>query len=238
MAKGLGRLEAPDTRHLELYTLTADILPAEPQALVAGIDWPFSFDAGSITEKTGPNGRKEYWVGLSAIGAIRGGHAICVPPESLKDRRTWRLHYNQGEEGACGHFAVSRAQTLANRIMYNPWPGYAWAQLNDGIDSTPPEPGTTVRACLEYYRTLGGLTKRADAPDMKHGILSYHWAPDMATVYAALKSPSYEKRGAIPFLQSWGDTYPWLTWMPEEVWQEMLFRRNGEMACITDRPGS
>lgn len=91
----LGARFPTDHKHIEKYLLTARTVPAMPVPVVLGINWYSNFD----NPIKGFDGRN--WIGRGNIGSIRGGHAICLLPPSMKDLDSWWRYYDQGQEGAC-----------------------------------------------------------------------------------------------------------------------------------------
>jgi hypothetical protein len=53
-------------------------------------------------------------------------------------------------------------------------------------------------------------------------------------VNSVLANPAADKLGAVPILNSWGATYPYRVWMPDDV-LEHLMKEEGEIAIPTDR---
>lgn len=237
MAGELGRLPPTDDRHLLRYPLTAATIPAPPTPVVIGVNWFENFDA-PVPKRNGAV--TEWWVGLSpSLGSVRGGHCVCLPPHPITDLLAWWTFYDQGQEGACCGFGASRMMSLLNRRRYAALQLYYDARR---IDEWPGEDydGTSVRATMDVLREAGHRRimagGRVHEPDPAEGIAANRWALSMADVYACLSSPYYERRGAVPLLNSWGrDGYPHIVWVPEGVIEPLLFRWDGEATCITDR---
>lgn len=238
--RGLGRMPAPDDKHLRLFSLTPELMPTNPESLVVGLDWTHSFD--NPVQKTGPDGQPEWWVGLDAnnLGAVRGGHCVCIPYDIAKDPAWAYLWYNQGADGVCVSTGCSRRQSIANQERYAWLPLFDWAVKNDGLaDTNTRADGTTVRAGLECLRTLGAWpttrkTKWTD-PDPNDGIDTYVWARTVVDMHTVTRNPLYQSRGAHPFLNSWGRNYPHVVWVPDETWNELLFKRGGDCGLATDK---
>ncbi len=71
-------------------------------------------------------------------------------------------------------------------------------------------------------------------PFLDEGIEANVWATYVNDLFSVLQNKLYEKKGAIPFHNSWGEAYPKLVWMPCEVWQRLL-TEDGEATMISDR---
>lgn len=225
----LGRNEPPDLKHLAAFPLKP-FLPSltKPVPVAIGINWYTNFDQPVFKD-----GR--WWVGLSDnLGSIRGGHEICLKPDSMTDLVTWWEFYDQGREGACVGFACSRMMTLLNRARYDgPWL-YHQAQ---GIDGFPlPHEGTSGRAACEILRAKGHKTPKGTEPKPAQGISAYRWAQSLTEIEVCLRSPNHRKVGGIPFLNSWGRFgYTHVTYMPFDVLNEVVFNEDGDAAVVTDR---
>ena len=116
----LGRLEPSNWVHTARYPITASTMPTTATPVVLGIAWHENFDrpAPERNPRTGLlTGR--WWIGVGDLGRVRGGHAVCLKPQSLTDATGWRAYYDQGHEGACVGFAASRAMSLLNRKRYD-----------------------------------------------------------------------------------------------------------------------
>ena len=233
--KPLGRIPPADDRHLRRFSLTPETAPAVPSPLVLGINWYSAFDSPELVSGS-------YWIGRgSSWGRIRGGHAICAPQLGVTDTLGWWRFYDQGNEGACVGFAVSRAQTLMNRERYDAFWTYHQAQR---IDEWPGEDydGTSVRAGMEVARTLGLVDRSKSTPglpDPADGISAYRWPRSIEEAAACLSPGDQGKkvldRGWIAFLNSWGEWYPHLTRMSLETAERLFFREDGDVAVATDR---
>jgi hypothetical protein len=234
----LGQREPTDKRHVELYPMRRQMLLPEPRPIVVGIDWHTAFDR--YVEKW--HGlRREYFIGLDPnnLGPIRGGHAVCVKPQSLTDPLPWWRFYDQGREGACVGFAVCRALSLVNRERYDGVELYRQAQRQDewpGEDYS----GTSLRAGLDVARERGPIQLRggrATGPSIADSFIENRWLLSLTDANAALMSPAYERRGIKAILNSWGDRYPHIVYMPDETFDLVTFRRGtGESAYIIDHP--
>ncbi len=221
----LGRRTPGDFQHVEKYPLEAT--PEKPTPVVLGINWYSGFDDPKQDDK----GR--YWLPSGHLGYVRGGHCICVKAKQ-PDAGAWWEFYNQGSEGACVGFGCSRAMSLLNRVEYDaPWL-YHEAQLIDEWDDTPPEEGTSVRAGLEVLRTQGARRAKSGVVAAGDGIAAYRWATSVDQVHAAIQLPVADQLEAVPLLNSWGDDYPHLVWLPDATLDRLLSEQ-GEAGLITDK---
>lgn len=239
----LGRRPPTDWRHVEKYPLRALATPEQPTRVpvLMGVNWYANFDHPA------QDSRGRWWIGLGDFGRLRGGHATVLKPKGLVDPISWWLWHNQISEGICVSEAVARCMALLNRRRYQPRPLYDWAQNNDEFSSTPPEEGTSVRAGLDCARTVGLIpakrgerhfVTKAEAealvsrnPLSEHGIAANRWATTVEEVFAAL---GYEGASAVPMLNSWGQGYPHIVYLPDEAIDRLL-REDGEFGIVVDR---
>jgi len=226
----LGRKAPTDWVHVERYPLTATTTPALPVPSSIGINWYPEFDR----PQKSADGR--WRVGTPRIGSTpRGGHCVCVLPVGLRDHASWWKFYDQGAEGACVGFGESRAMSLLNRHRYDARWLYKQAQLGDEWPDTPPGEGTSVRAGLDVLRTVGHIRIygrwSSGEPKASEGIAANRWAMSVDDWLTAIGRPG---AGEVPFLNSWGKSYPHIVWMPTSV-IERLMREDGEFPIITDR---
>lgn len=228
----LGRRPPTDFSHIDKYPLRAlpkDERPKDVPSPV-GINWYAEFDRPV-------KGRDRRWrvAQDGRLTRIRGGHCICFMPPRVVDPVDWWQFYDQGEEGACVGFGISRAMSLLNRHRYDARRLYRQAQLIDEWEDTPPEEGTSVRAGLDVARDFGLAPvrgKRTPVLDVAEGIAVNRWATDIDDWLAALGRPGADE---VPYLNSWGRSgYPHIVWMPTSV-SERLQREGGEFAIITDK---
>jgi hypothetical protein len=232
----LGARIPEDKPYLEKYPLTAATLPSTATPGVLGIPWYSNFD---VPKKD----NLRWWIGRGTnLGYVRGGHAICVQPgdASALDLWLWWRFYNQGSEGACVGFSLSRALSLMNRSRYDARSLYLEAQKIDEYPETPPEEGTSVNAGCKILKTKGA--KRYDSTtgkflpwNINSGISAYRWATSVEDIHAFLKHPTADKLGAVPLLNSWGTAYPRKVWLPDETLDRIVFQEGGECAVLTDR---
>lgn len=231
--KGLGRRTPPDFEHIAKYPLRAAPPVPKPVPVVLGVNWYASFD------RPERDARGRYWIGRDKhnLGPIRGGHAICVKPTSLRDPLSWYRFYDQGSEGACVGFAASRMMTLLNRQRYDAQWLYRQAQLFDTWSDTPPGEGTSVRAAMDILRDRGHrrVWRGESRPtESGAGIAANRWATTVDEIRSVLQSPHHDKLDAVPLLNSWGDDYPHLVWLPYPTLQRLL-DEDGEATLVTDR---
>jgi hypothetical protein len=226
----LGRRPPADDRHVVKYGLTAETIPDKPTPVIAGTDWWTGFDQ-PLRDRAG------FWyVPDEGLGRVRGGHAWCIKPDALTDPLAWWEFYDQGREGACVGFAISRAMTMLNRERYDARWLYKEAQRIDewaGEDYA----GTSVRAGLDVVRERGhrNVYRGVSRPvHMENGIVRNRWATSVHDAVAAMHSPRFLKINRVPFLNSWGRGYPHITWMSLDTLGRLL-AEGGELAVVYDR---
>jgi hypothetical protein len=229
----LGRLEPTDFRHVMKYGLTAETIPDKPTPVIAGTNWHSDFDTPVWDD------RGRFWIvgkDPNNLGRIRGGHCYCFKPDALKDNAAWWSYYDQGQEGACVGFGISRAMALLNRKRYDaPWL-YHEAKLIDEWQGEDYD-GTSVRAGLDVVRERGHRrVTRFGVKDvaLSEGIIRNRWAESIDDFVAAMHSPRYLTLGRSPFANSWGKAYPHTVWMPLATVDKLL-QDGGELAVIYDR---
>ena len=147
----LGRRPPSDWTHVDKYPLTARSAPAKPSPVVIGVNWYAEFD------KPQKDANGHYWIARDAkLTRVRGGHCVCLKPKGHSDPDAWWDFYNQGTEGACVGFGISRLASQLNRKLYDGFWLYHEAQK---IDEWPGEDydGTSVRAGLDILRKRGPL---------------------------------------------------------------------------------
>jgi len=225
----LGRREPTDWKHVEKYPLTALRTAPENVPVAIGVNWYTAFDVPT------KDAQGVYWIGLEAkkLGAVRGGHCVCLKPQSITDGRGWWKYYDQGTEGACVGFGSSRMMSLLNRRRYDARWLYHQAQIVDGYPDTPPAEGTSVRAALDVLRTQGHVfaTSTAQIARLSEGITANRWARTVTEVLTALGTPGAEY---VDVLNSWGAAYPKRVRMPAATLQRLL-DEGGEAGIVTDR---
>jgi hypothetical protein len=229
----LGRKPPTDWRHVQQFALAAAPRPPEsPMPVVLGINWYSRFDSPV------QDSARRWWAARAGdnLGSIRGGHAICCKPAQLTDYTGWWDFYNQGSEGTCVGFSLSRMATLVNRTRYKAVWLYDQATLADEWPGNDLDRsfGTSVRAGCEVLRTQGHQRNRAAAPDAGEGISAYRWATSVEEIHSVLQLPLADALGAVPLLNSWGRFYPHVAWLADEVLDRLLDEA-GEAAVFTDR---
>lgn len=225
----LGRRAPEDWAHVDRYPLTAATAPAKPAPVVIGVNWYVEFD------KPEQDRDGHWWVARdSKLTRVRGGHCVCLKPRGAHDSERRREFYNQGPEGACVGFGISRLATILNGgKLYDGFWLYHEAQK---VDEWPGEDygGTSVRAGLDILRTRGHVTVVNGKPrpeSLAEGISANRWARSTNDVLATL---GYGGLDYVDFLNSWGTSYPLITRMPVTV-LERLWQEDGEMGIVTDR---
>jgi hypothetical protein len=225
----LDRFVPTDFDHVSKYPLRLDAV-TKPSPVTVGVNWYSNFD-NPVQDANGL-----WWVGKGNLGSIRGGHCVCMPHDYKKDLKAWITWYNQVNEGKCVGEGSSRTMTLLNRKMYDPtWLWNEAKKVDEFPDTNPGDDnGTTVRAAMDVLRTLGHVRKRTTKPNLADGILANRWATNIDDLFSVMQNDKYKKLAAIPFINSWGEDYPHITWMPCETW-DRLMKEQGEFAIITDR---
>ncbi len=234
--RALGRRPATDERHLQRWSLTARTMPAIPTPVVLGVNWYAAFFRPALDGRT-------HWIGRgeASWGVIRGGHAICLMPPGIIDTAGWWRFYDQGQEGACVGFALSRMMSLLNRQRYDARWLYHEAQK---IDEWPGEAysGTSVRAGCDVARLVGMRRIMRDTSQpahVAHGLLENRWAASVEEIAVCL-SPTDDGRrvltaGYVTILNSWGDDWPHVVRLPLDALERLVFREDGEATVVTDR---
>lgn len=235
----LGRRAPTDWTHVQLYPLTALTTDERPTGvpMPIGVNWYVEFDDPV-------RGRDGRWrvAADGRLTQLRGGHCVCLLPSrhtgpslTWRDARGWWRFYDQGAEGACVGFGLSRMMSLLNRRRYDARWLYRTAQLRDEWDNTPPAEGTSVRAGLDVLRLEGHRRVRwlrTYPTDLDEGVAANRWAGSIDDVVGTLGLAPDENEA--PFLNSWGTDYPRVVWMPLTV-LERLLHEDGEFGVVTDR---
>jgi hypothetical protein len=251
----LGRRVPETWEHYEKYPLRAELVPNMPVPVVIGVNWYSAFD-NPVQDAQG-----RWWIGrdTNRLGSIRGGHCVCIEPgdlldetgkvvRRLQDTTGWWDFYNQGNEGACVGFGVTRMLSLLNRKRYDARWLWDWAKSIDDWNDTNPgdDNGTSVNAGLNVAKNKGHVvwkTEYADreyqlrdqeTPSISEGVSAFRWTNDVSDVFTALKAPNQTKMGAVRILNSWGRDWPHKVWMPAETLQ-ILTDQEGEIGIPTDR---
>jgi hypothetical protein len=239
MRGALGLVKPSDQRHVELFPLSALGTDAPVGVAVPlGVNWYTSFDRPKQAADGSfhlPDCTKE------SLGTVRGGHCFSTVPlyQVVHDTNARWTFYNQGVEGACMGFGLSRMQTINNRgPLYDGFWLYDQARKVEG--RYPSGEGSSVRAgckvLLSGHRIQKGqavCTRGVgdSADSVAEGISAYRWATTAEEVCRALNRPNAH---AIPFENNWGTGYAKECWMPVAT-LERLLHEEGEAAVVTDR---
>jgi len=236
----LDRLPPKDWEHYEKWPLTSPMAQAlQPSPVVLGVNWYSAFDE-PVKDRSG-----HHWVGRHGfLGRLRGGHSVCLKPRKATDPASWWDYHNQGSEGRCVQYGVSRMMSHLNRKMYEVReddPEGRWlyweAQKTDEWEggsypgASPFYEGTSVRAALNVVVKYGIIPKRVNEPVLEEGIKAYRWISSMNDLTEVL---GYQGLGYVDMLNSWGRSYPHLTRVPLEV-MDRLLREDGEFGVPVDR---
>jgi hypothetical protein len=248
-AGSLGRRPPTDFTHVERYPLTAAPTLLKPTPVVIGVNWYAAFD----DPQQDSSGR--YWIARGyrpggSLGRIRGGHCVCLKPKGVNDSVRRQVFYDQGVQGSCVGFGISRMMTILNggKLYLARWlwdkakAQDEWAETNPGDDE-----GTSVRAGLDVLRTQGhvpwrdsyeaqGLQtdwRRRDqlAGSPGEGIAVNRWA---TSTQDALNALGYGAFDYVDVLNSWGRSWPLMVRMPATV-LDRLRQEDGEIGIVTDR---
>src|SRR3954466_8799390 len=110
----LGRRPPSDWQHVEKYPLTAATAPSKPTPVVIGVNWYVEFD------KPEKDDQGHSWIARDGkLTTVRGGHCVCPNAQGLNDPDAWWDFYNQGSEGACVGFGISRLTSHLYRRLYD-----------------------------------------------------------------------------------------------------------------------
>jgi len=234
----LGRNEPPDRRHEALYPITAIAAELRPThaPVVLGVPWY----EGCDHPEEGADGKFR----ITATGAIRGGHCVCLQPAPQpdapggeQDEAAWHLFYDQGVEGACEGFGHSRAMSLMYRATFDAFWLYDDARRLE--ERYPDGQGATNRATAKALVQWGAHFQPGDhaerQPWSAHAagvtIKTYRWLRTVDEVRDALGFPA--DVAEFPLLNSWGEKYPALTYLPDEALALML-SQEGEAEVFTE----
>jgi hypothetical protein len=236
--RGLGRVEPTDFRHLLRFAISEDTYPKHPVPVPIGINWYSRFnvphkdaDGNLWLVKPGTKPRD--------FGAREGGHEVCLKSETLDDAPGWYTFFDQGSQGACVGFAVTRAKSHVDRRLLDPQWLYDRARE---LDEWPGEDyeGTSGRGAAEALRTLGHKQYRAKRPSMHWAIAVYRWARSVEDIAAALWNPTFGRdailnRGWVVMLNSWGPVFPQYVRIDLDTLDQLVFRERGDALIFTDR---
>lgn len=225
--KGLGRKIPKKWDHVERYPIGELRMVPTRVPVTLGINWYSGFDNPELKDGI-------LWIG-NKFGYLRGGHAVCLKPEGIKDSWRWWNFYDQGNEGACVGFACARMMGLLNRRRYDGFSIYKAAQEIDEWSDTPPGEGTSVKAGCDILRTLGAKAVRIWGItdwNLRHGIIENRWATTWDEIRLTLGVSN--THDGVPLLNSWGTYYPHKVRLTDEA-GERLLHEYGEASIVTDR---
>lgn len=234
----LGRIPSETDDHIKKYPLTLETLSG-PTPMAIGVNWYTNFDS-PIQAADG-----NWWIGQSKnLGSIRGGHCVCLRAKDVSDRLAWWEYYNQGSEGRCVQFGVSRMMTLLNRRRYEiretdaqgRWLYYEAQKIDEWAGGAypgafPQYEGTSVNAALKVVRDRGIIRFDYANPTTMDGISTFRWATDWEDVKRAT---GFTSVNYVPFYNSWGTQYPHAVRIPDAVGARLL-AEDGEFGVVTDR---
>jgi hypothetical protein len=241
--RSLGRRAPSDWEHVDKYPLTASRLEeiTAPRPIVIGVNWYTNFDH-PVQDAQG-----HYWIGRGNLGSIRGGHCVCLKPKNARDSNQRWEFYNQGDEGACVGFGVSRMMTFFNGKLYLArWLWDKAKEIDEWSDTVPGDDnGTSVRAALDVLRTQGHVVWKNSYESLQtnwqgrdqlvgkpaEGIAANRWITSMDD---ALQVLGYTGLDYVDICNSWGRDYPHLVRMPVTT-LETLWKEDGEIGVATDR---
>ena len=226
----LGRRAPTTWEHYEKYplrALAAAEVPAAP--VVIGVGWYANFDT-PVKKGT------QWWIGEGDLGKLRGGHCVALRSAHYSDPISWWKFYDQGAQSACCGFGSSRMMSMLNRVRYDARWLWNQAKMIDEWPETNPgdNEGTSVNAAMNVLRAQGHVPNGTATPDIAAGISAYRWASTVDEVRSVLNSPYHDKLQAVPVLNSWGLSYPHITWLPYTT-LERLIHEDGEVALVTDK---
>lgn len=252
----LDRVPSQTGEHFRRFPLTASIVAAlPPTPMAAGVNWYEACE--DVRDERGtayvPGARPygAWWMGRDRTGGLRpdagdllGGHCFALKQRGATDLTSWWDYYNQGSEGRCVQFGVSRMMSLLNRKRYEVrdatsngrWLYYE-AQRIDEWDggsypgANPSYEGTSVNAGLNVIRHFGLIPYRNVDPVLAEGISEFRWARDYDDVKRVL---GYADKNYVDVLNSWGREYPHLVRMPDDIGAK-LYHEDGEFGVVTDR---
>jgi hypothetical protein len=245
MARELGAVKPSDDLHVRKYGLELDFFPDRPTSMAGASYWYTNFDDPVW------DAQRHIWrIGSGPLGSIRGGHCYCLPKRNHEDTIRWWQMYDQGVEGACVGFGVSRALSVENRAFLDAFWLYREAKLVDEWAGENYD-GTSLRAGLDVVRTRGhrrirGAVTGPVDPDL--GIVRNRWARTGEEIARCLGEEDRIRRfHAFPILNSWGANgrrvgrdwvgrgYPHIVWLDADTLVDVLLPDWGEYAVFVDR---
>ena len=139
-----------------------------------------------------------FWIARDAkLTKVRGGHCVCLKPKGAGDPDAWWDFYDQGAEGACVGFGISRLTSQLNRKLYDGFWLYHEAKK---IDEWPARTTTArrVRAGLDILRKRGHceINEGVTGPEaIGEGIKANRWARSVDDVLRPrLQRPRLRRR--------------------------------------------
>lgn len=235
--RATGRLVPTNYDHVESYGLNLQDHTPAIQPVAPGVNWYTGFDSPV-------QGSDGLWrVPSKKLGTIRGGHCICLVPPSLLERDTEAFHrfFNQGKEGACEGFGHARRDAIVFGQTFDAFHLYDDGQRIEGTYDrfVSTDEGTTNDAVCQAMKKWGvhpqdgEVAHRANVATEPHprAESAYRWATTADQILAVL---GITDGGEIPFKNSWGDDYPFTTYMDPSV-LERLLREGGEADVLTDK---
>lgn len=236
MEGGLGRRVPLSWEHVERFPLATASEPERfrHKPVVLGVNWYSAFDRPEQDE------RGRWWIGRGELGRIEGGHAILADNGQLPDREAWRVFYDQGRQGACVGYSFSRGLTQLHKTLFDAAHLWNRAKATDEWDDTNPgdNNGTSLDAAARILHREGPvLWSRFAAvptpvPELRIG--EYRWTTFADEVVDALDLPLARQLEAVPLLNSWGEDFPRVVWLPLAVLSRLL-AENGEACVVSGR---
>lgn len=239
----LGRLTPTDFDHVAAKPLKELAGPDAPVDIPVsiGTNWYTGFDT-PVQLSDGswhlPDAAK------GSLGTVRGGHCTVLAPmgyfkyASLALRALLWKFYNQGQEGACEGFGHSHAQSILRAgVTFDAFWLYDMGRKLEG--TYPSGEGTTNKAVCEVLETTGErvqdggsvCTREVHDEPPEPAISTFRWATTAEEVCNALGRPNAL---AVPLLNSWGEDYPEVVWLPVDTLDRLL-QEEGEADVVTDR---
>ena len=224
----LGRRPPSDWTHVDKYPLMASMVPAKPTPVVIGVNWYVEFD------KPEKDDQGHFWIARDAkLTTVRGGHCVCLKPKGDSDPDAWWDFYNQGSEGACVGFGISRLDLTAQpqalrRLLALPRGAEGRRVAGGGLRR---HVGARRPRHPAQARPLRGRQRQDEPEAIGEGIKANRWARSVDDVLTTL---GYGGLDYVDVLNSWGRGYPHLTRMPATV-LERLWKEDGEVGLVTDR---
>lgn len=214
----------PANRDHEIrYQLTVSDVPKQVPVII-GAPWYASFDKPQLI------GGHPTIPANADLSDLRGGHCFCLKPVSMLDPDYAWTWYDQGTEGACVGYGISRAVGLVTGRLYNGYPLYQAAKT---IDEWPGEDysGTSVNAGMQVLSKQGpwrynATRMKTRGPVAKDRATGYVWAKSAVQIQLA----TGDTGDYVTLLNSWGTDYPQLVRMHIDVLDQLIAQ--GAEACV------